>query len=256
MSTFREFEHAGWEDPRTCAAYRDHLGPVVAQVVGPLLDAVDVRTADRVVDVATGADRRGGGRTPRCVGDRSGLLDRAAPPGPRGPPGDRRRVCGRRRAAARLVERRCRRQQLRHTALPGSRGVPAGVRAGATPGGAPGVHGVGAPGPVTHLRGRLRGVGTARQDERGPPTRSGPLPPPRKTGPESASASATYSCRRAPWTRRSPSTGIRRTRAQTRRSGGSAPFFDCRAISTERSRRCRRGFPSCTSRLSRTRAIQ
>jgi hypothetical protein len=40
--------------------------------------------------------------------------------------------------------------------------------------------------------------------------------PPRKTGPESASASATYSCRRAHWTRRSPSTGIRRTRALTR----------------------------------------
>ena len=55
MSTFREFEHAGWEDPRTCAAYRDHLGPVVAQVVDPLLDAVEVGAGDRVVDVATGA---------------------------------------------------------------------------------------------------------------------------------------------------------------------------------------------------------
>jgi SAM-dependent methyltransferase len=55
MSTFREFEHAGWEDPDTCTAYRDYLGPVVAQVVEPLLDTVEVRAADRLVDVATGA---------------------------------------------------------------------------------------------------------------------------------------------------------------------------------------------------------
>ncbi len=55
MGTFREFEHAGWEDPDTCTAYRDRLGPVVAQVVEPLLDAADVTAADRVVDVATGA---------------------------------------------------------------------------------------------------------------------------------------------------------------------------------------------------------
>ena len=55
MTTFREFEHAGWEDAGTCTAYRDRLGPVVAQVVEPLLGAVEVRAADRVVDVATGA---------------------------------------------------------------------------------------------------------------------------------------------------------------------------------------------------------
>ena len=55
MGTFRDFEHAGWEDPDTCRAYRDRLGPVVAQAVEPLLDAVEVRATDRVVDVATGA---------------------------------------------------------------------------------------------------------------------------------------------------------------------------------------------------------
>jgi SAM-dependent methyltransferase len=54
MGTFRDFEHAGWENPDTCTAYRDRLGPVVAQVVEPLLDAVAVAAADRVVDVATG----------------------------------------------------------------------------------------------------------------------------------------------------------------------------------------------------------
>jgi ubiquinone/menaquinone biosynthesis C-methylase UbiE len=55
MDTFREFEQAGWEDPGTCAAYQNRLGPLVAQVVEPLLDAARVGPADRVLDVATGA---------------------------------------------------------------------------------------------------------------------------------------------------------------------------------------------------------
>jgi SAM-dependent methyltransferase len=55
MSTFREFEHAGWEDPATCAGYHDRLGAVVAQVVEPLLDGVRVAAPDRVLDVATGS---------------------------------------------------------------------------------------------------------------------------------------------------------------------------------------------------------
>jgi len=54
MGTFREFEHTGWEDPVTCAGYHDHLGPVVGQAVEPLLDAAQVATGARVVDVATG----------------------------------------------------------------------------------------------------------------------------------------------------------------------------------------------------------
>jgi SAM-dependent methyltransferase len=54
MSTFREFEHGGWEDPALCAAYDDRLGAVVAQSIGPLLDAARVTAADRLVDVATG----------------------------------------------------------------------------------------------------------------------------------------------------------------------------------------------------------
>jgi SAM-dependent methyltransferase len=55
MSTFREFEHAGWEDPAVCSAYRERLGDVVAQVIGPLLAVARVGPADRVLDVATGA---------------------------------------------------------------------------------------------------------------------------------------------------------------------------------------------------------
>jgi SAM-dependent methyltransferase len=54
MGTFREFEHAGWEDPATCAAYHDWLGAVVAQSIEPLLDAAGVRESDRVLDIATG----------------------------------------------------------------------------------------------------------------------------------------------------------------------------------------------------------
>jgi SAM-dependent methyltransferase len=54
VTTFREFEHAGWEDPATCAAYEDRLGALVAQTVEPLLDAARVTAGDRVLDVATG----------------------------------------------------------------------------------------------------------------------------------------------------------------------------------------------------------
>lgn len=55
MSTFREFERAGWEDPEVCGAYHDRLGGLVAQAVEPLLDAGRVGPADLVLDVATGA---------------------------------------------------------------------------------------------------------------------------------------------------------------------------------------------------------
>ena len=55
MSTFRDYEHAGWEDADVCSAYQDRLGPVVAQVIDPLLDAVTVAASDAVLDVATGS---------------------------------------------------------------------------------------------------------------------------------------------------------------------------------------------------------
>ena len=55
MSTFRDYEHAGWEDADVCSAYQDRLGPVVAQVIGPMLDALAVGPPDAVLDVATGS---------------------------------------------------------------------------------------------------------------------------------------------------------------------------------------------------------
>jgi SAM-dependent methyltransferase len=55
MSTFHEFERRGWEDADLCSAYHDRLGRVVVQVVEPMLDAVRVGSADRVLDVATGS---------------------------------------------------------------------------------------------------------------------------------------------------------------------------------------------------------
>jgi SAM-dependent methyltransferase len=54
METFRDFEHDSWDDPTVCSGYRDRLGPVVAQVVEPLLDAARVSAGDRVLDIATG----------------------------------------------------------------------------------------------------------------------------------------------------------------------------------------------------------
>lgn len=54
MSTFREYEQAGWEDADVCSAYQHRLGPLVAQVIEPMLDAVGVGPSDSVLDVATG----------------------------------------------------------------------------------------------------------------------------------------------------------------------------------------------------------
>jgi ubiquinone/menaquinone biosynthesis C-methylase UbiE len=55
VSTFRDYEHAGWEDAGVCSAYQDRLGPVVAQVIEPMLEAVAVGPSDSVLDVATGS---------------------------------------------------------------------------------------------------------------------------------------------------------------------------------------------------------
>ncbi|HET9565145.1 MAG TPA: hypothetical protein VFP27_11735 [Mycobacterium sp.] len=54
MNMFRAFEHQAWEDAEVCAAYHDRLGEVVVQVIEPMLDALSVGAADRVLDVATG----------------------------------------------------------------------------------------------------------------------------------------------------------------------------------------------------------
>ncbi len=55
MATFREFEQDSWEDVEVCAAYGDRFGRVVAQAIGPVLDAVSVGPRDDVLDVATGS---------------------------------------------------------------------------------------------------------------------------------------------------------------------------------------------------------
>ena len=52
---FRDFESAGWENPGVCATYDEHLSVVTTQSVDALLDAAQVRSGSRVLDVATGA---------------------------------------------------------------------------------------------------------------------------------------------------------------------------------------------------------
>lgn len=53
--SFRQFEHAGWEDSAVCVEYHEHLSAVTTQSVGALLDAAGVGEGVRLVDVATGA---------------------------------------------------------------------------------------------------------------------------------------------------------------------------------------------------------
>ncbi len=55
MATFREFEQDSWEDVEVCATYGDRFGRVVAQAIGPVLDAVNVGPRDDLLDVATGS---------------------------------------------------------------------------------------------------------------------------------------------------------------------------------------------------------
>lgn len=49
---FRAFEHAGWESIPT--QYHHSFSNLTPQAIGPLLDAVNVRSGLRVLDVATG----------------------------------------------------------------------------------------------------------------------------------------------------------------------------------------------------------
>jgi SAM-dependent methyltransferase len=50
--TFREFEHRGWQS--VVEAYQHLFGTLTAQCTGPLLDAVQLRDGDEVLDIATG----------------------------------------------------------------------------------------------------------------------------------------------------------------------------------------------------------
>jgi ubiquinone/menaquinone biosynthesis C-methylase UbiE len=52
--SFRDFEHAGWEDQAVCANYDEQLSRITRQSIAALLDAAGVHRGTRVLDVATG----------------------------------------------------------------------------------------------------------------------------------------------------------------------------------------------------------
>jgi ubiquinone/menaquinone biosynthesis C-methylase UbiE len=52
--SFRDFEHAGWEDQAVCANYDAQLTRITRQSITALLDAAGVHHGTRVLDVATG----------------------------------------------------------------------------------------------------------------------------------------------------------------------------------------------------------
>src|SRR5687767_14714065 len=52
MTTFREFEHAGWSDHSTAQAYHQHLGQVTRGCIPDLLEAAGVKRGAQVLDVA------------------------------------------------------------------------------------------------------------------------------------------------------------------------------------------------------------
>jgi SAM-dependent methyltransferase len=52
--SFRDFEHAGWEDQAVCANYDEQLSRITRQSITALLDAAGVHRGTRVLDVATG----------------------------------------------------------------------------------------------------------------------------------------------------------------------------------------------------------
>ena len=51
-ATFHEFEHRAWQS--VVKLYEDYFGALTAQCIEPLLDAVNVRAGDAVLDIATG----------------------------------------------------------------------------------------------------------------------------------------------------------------------------------------------------------
>jgi SAM-dependent methyltransferase len=53
--SFREFEQAGWEDPRVVSGYHEHLSDLTTQSIGALLEAACIDIGSRILDVATGA---------------------------------------------------------------------------------------------------------------------------------------------------------------------------------------------------------
>ena len=55
MTSFRDFEYAGWRDDGVCQKYDLHFGAVTRQSIEALLDAAGVELGSRLLDVSTGA---------------------------------------------------------------------------------------------------------------------------------------------------------------------------------------------------------
>ena len=65
--SFRDFEHRGWEDAAVCAQYDDYFARLTTQSISALLDAVQIRSSDSVLDVATGPGYVAGAAAPRAA---------------------------------------------------------------------------------------------------------------------------------------------------------------------------------------------
>jgi ubiquinone/menaquinone biosynthesis C-methylase UbiE len=63
--SFRDFEHRGWEDAAVCAQYDDYFARLTTQSIPALLDALQIRSSDSVLDVATGPGYVAGAAAPR-----------------------------------------------------------------------------------------------------------------------------------------------------------------------------------------------
>ncbi len=69
LDAFHDFEHAGWTS--NVSDYDAAFARITNQAIGPLLDAVDLRQGDRLLDVATGPGyvaTAGAARGARAVG--------------------------------------------------------------------------------------------------------------------------------------------------------------------------------------------
>ena len=55
VQSFRDFEHAGWEDQAVCATYDAQLSRITRRSIQALLDAAGMHRGTRVLDVAIGA---------------------------------------------------------------------------------------------------------------------------------------------------------------------------------------------------------
>lgn len=64
-TTFSEFEYEGWGNSSVCEFYDEHFGTITIQSVNAMLDAVNTREHDNILDVCTGAGYAAGAATER-----------------------------------------------------------------------------------------------------------------------------------------------------------------------------------------------